>query len=82
MFEEAAFREKMAGLQRRYDEVSSMLGDPDIKISFRVFFRECNQIGTFSHRRRNSGKAMILIRHINRPITEYLAISRARCRLA
>ncbi len=30
MFEEAAFREKMAGLDRRYNELSSLLGDPDI----------------------------------------------------
>ncbi len=30
MFEEAAFREKMAGLERRYNELSSLLGNPDI----------------------------------------------------
>ena len=30
MFEEAAFREKMAGLKRRYNELSSLLGDPDV----------------------------------------------------
>ncbi len=30
MFEEAAFREKMAGLERRFAELSSLLGDPTI----------------------------------------------------
>jgi peptide chain release factor 1 len=30
MFDEAAFREKMAGLNRRYNELSSLLGDPDV----------------------------------------------------
>ena len=30
MFEEAAFREKMAGLERRFAELSSLLGDPEI----------------------------------------------------
>jgi len=30
MFEEGAFREKMAGLRRRFDELSSLLGDPEI----------------------------------------------------
>ncbi len=30
MFDEPAFREKMAGLQRRFNELSSLLGDPDV----------------------------------------------------
>ncbi|MBL4635623.1 MAG: peptide chain release factor 1 [Kofleriaceae bacterium] len=30
MFEEAAFREKMAGLERRFAELSSLLADPEI----------------------------------------------------
>jgi peptide chain release factor 1 len=30
MFDEPAFREKMAGLQRRFNELSALLGDPDV----------------------------------------------------
>lgn len=30
MFDEPAFREKMAGLQRRFNELSSLLGDPEV----------------------------------------------------
>lgn len=30
MFEEAAFREKMAGLKRRFQEVSALLGQPEV----------------------------------------------------
>lgn len=30
MFEEAAFREKMTGLRRRYEELSALLGQPEI----------------------------------------------------
>ncbi|MCP4444541.1 MAG: peptide chain release factor 1 [Myxococcales bacterium] len=42
MFEEAAFREKMAGLERRYNELSALLGDPGV-ISKRAEFAKLSK---------------------------------------